>query len=258
MKRTLFLVTIAMAIISQATVAQDLTETDIELLNQNQGWHEGTITLIDSKVLTGLVRYNARDDFFSYNDGDNVRVFTAKSMMQAVYVDSKTNLKHTYYSLPYRESPTDQTEYLIFEVLKEYRHFAILIRLQPASIGVKKYQSTINNPSMPGGVQTIPVTRYSNKVEVSQVETIYILDEDGSVKVYLEMTHNEDGTKSLLNGKDRKTKRKDFDKEVLAEHVGPTAFAKLEDFAQIKKLSFKKKEDLILILNHYDSIRDEI
>lgn len=236
----------------------DPLATDFELLKQTREWNEGTVTLKNETVLKGLVRYNDREDYVSFNDGENIRVFTAHSLLHMVFFDANTNKTRTLYSFPFSEETeraADDNRYYIFEVLKEFKEFAILLRTNPIAL---KTRRTTTGPAIGmNGVMTGFNTNSASYTEVTQEETVYILEGDGTIKPYLQFKYREDGTRSLITGKDRKTKTKIKDKDLLADFVGQAAYEKIVAYAETQKLSFKKKDDFLAILNYYDSIKDE-
>lgn len=87
-------------------------------------------------------------------------------------------------------------------------------------------------------------------MEISQVETIYFMNTTGDIKPYLEIVERDiDGWAFDRN----KTKNKIVDKHLLEEYAGKD-FEALEDFAKKNDLSFKSKEDLLKIMDHYKEL----
>jgi hypothetical protein len=61
----------------------------------------------------------------------------------------------------------------------------------------------------------------------------------------------------LLATGDVKTKNKMVDDDLLIEFVTEPIYEKLKTFAKQNNLTFKRKEDFLKILDHYDSIRSK-
>jgi hypothetical protein len=244
----------AMCLIALSAYPQDIEFTqDIELLKQRHHWHEGTVMLNDQTMIKGLIRYNDRDDFISFHNGDEVKIFTAKNMLQVVFADSTRT--RTFISLPFEDEKKRETIYLIFEVLKEYKDFAMLLRTKPIDFKMSKGRSGgFGSSELPVSV-VVTVDPYA---KVSQVQTVYILDANGETMPYLEVTHRENGMKSMITGEDRRTKGKMRDQEMIAEYIGQSAYKKLLAYAKEKELSFKDKEDLMTLFSYYDSIQNEM
>jgi hypothetical protein len=248
-----------MSFITIAVYGQDDDEdrkTPIKLLQREHDWYQGTVVLNDQTQIKGLVRYNDRDGFISFDDGNEVRIFTAKNMLQVSFHDTKASKQRTLYSLPFKEDKKSEKAYVIFEVLKEYKDFVVLLRIDPIEANTAGGAGTpvYTSSGMPTGTT---VGGGQGVTQIFQLETVYLLGANGEAMPYLKLIHSEDGFKSSSTGEDRKTKGKIRDKELLAEFIGQSAYEKLIAYAKEKDLSFKNKEDLMTILNYYDSIKDE-
>jgi hypothetical protein len=224
---------------------------DLELLKEPDHWYEGTITLKDDRELQGLVKYDDKEGFVAYQDGDNKKVFTQASVLWFSFFDDNLNATRTFLSLPFPDANADGSKTLIFEVIREYKDFAVLLRKEPISV----YQVAINK-AWGGPLATSPNTNQSRK-EVSQTETIFLLDNDGKISPYIEVTHREDGTKSLITRRDRKTRSKIVDHKLLTAFVTEPIYEKLEKFAGMNDLSLKHKDDFLKIISYYDTLVKE-
>lgn len=87
----------------------------------------------------------------------------------------------------------------------------------------------------------------------SQTETLLIFDADGNITPLLDITSSEtDGTFFDTS----KTKSKKLDNSAIEKYTAPH-FEKLEEYANAQKLSFKRKDDLIKILDYYKLIAEQ-
>ena len=70
------------------------------------------------------------------------------------------------------------------------------------------------------------------------------------------MTIKEDGVHNLISAKDRKTKGKIIDEDLLAEYVTTQIYDQLQAYANRNKLKFKRKEDLLKIIDYYSQLSE--
>ena len=217
--------------------------TEVLLENSIQ-WTEGSIMLNDGTELKGVLKYNDNIGILSYENGDNSRSFTAKNVVGFEFFDDAQQKQRVFYSLPFQDPVTGTDKNYFFEALREYNSFALLSRIQPMVVK----QRVNSSPYMGVGVNTMIVA-----TELSQLETIYIMSPNGEIKAYLEIVEKEvDGWLSDTH----KTKNKVVDKDLLKQYTGKY-HESLEAFAHDNKLSFKRKTDLLKIMDHYKDLIDK-
>jgi hypothetical protein len=222
---------------------------NVELLSEDQLWFEGNIFLANGREINGLIKYNDREGFVAYNDGDNKKVFTANSILKFDFYDEQQRKQRLFLVLPFIDPKTGGERSQIFEIIREYDDFAILLKKDPlnahrrtTSIG---YDYLITDD-----------TRTNTRTEVSQVESILFLGTDGTINPYVTVKHREDSRKSLITMKDRKSKSKTVvDEDLLAQYVTEPVYEKLKVYAEENDLKFKIIEDFLQILDYYDTIK---
>lgn len=224
----------------RSVAAQKPPDETFGMLRESQGWNEGSIMLLEGTELNGLVRYNDKEGFLSYQDGENKRVFTSKSVTGFEFFDAALQQQRVFYTFAYEDSKGIKRP-LFFELIREYKSFAILSRADPIEI----YKGSTN-------YDYYGTTRVA---EVSQVETIFIMDANGTLKPYIEVTTTENGLRSFFTGKDRKTKSKVVEEDLLSEYVTQPVYEQLKKYAEENDLGFKRKDDFIKILKYYDTIQ---
>ncbi|HEY3405896.1 MAG TPA: hypothetical protein VGK59_21070 [Ohtaekwangia sp.] len=246
MKNLLIILIITISI--DSTYGQAKKDKTIELLSDNQGWYEGSIMLSDGEELKGLVKYNDRNGVLAMHNGVDSRPFSARNVIAFEFFDESLQIQRLFYTLEYEDPITNVKRPQYFEVLRDYKTFVILIKADPIEVSEKAKHSflgdTYNNPA------NAKVT-----LEVSQTETVYILNEKGDIMPYFQVINIEDGDKSFLAIDNSRTKNKMVDKDLLAEYVTTPVFEKLESYAKENDLKFKRKQDFLKILTYYDSIR---
>lgn len=236
-------------------MAQKKKKEDEKLFSDQAEWFEGSILLTDGSELKGLVKYNDRNGVLSYQDGSDARVFTPLRVNAFEFFDESIQKQRIFYTLTYEDVETNIERPLFFEVLKEYKTFAILSRANRIDVTQKPDYSYWNyNPATMGNDRLLGPS-HNVKLVVSQSEVIYIMKSTGEINPYFMIVNEEDGQKSLIYvGKDTKTKNKMLDRDLLEDFVTPEEYDKLVGYAHANDLSFKKKDEFLKILAYYDEI----
>lgn len=84
----------------------------------------------------------------------------------------------------------------------------------------------------------------------SQTERLFIFDDNGNINLLLDITDKETD-RMIFDSK--KTSIKNRDNDLLEQYTTPH-FEKLKAFAKENKLSFKKKDDILKILEYYKQL----
>ena len=223
------------------TVEKKKTE-ELLLFSDHSEWFEGSIMLSNGDELKGLVKYNSSTGILSYQDGSESRVFTPLKVSGFEFFDESLQVQRIFYTLKYEDSETNVMRPLFFEVLREYKTFAILSKSDRLDVGQQANPSWSNNTTY--GKNTILV--------ISQTETVYIMNANGDIKPYFMIVNSEDGRKSLVSGKDVKTENKMLDRDLLEEFIPAIDYQKLKKYSKENNLNFKIKQDFMKILTYYD------
>lgn len=227
-------------------------DNGFDLLMDQAQWYSGSIMLKDGTELEGVVKYDDQHGLLSFQNGEETRVFVPRNVVGFEFFDETIQKQRVFYSLEYEDPRNNVIRPLFFEVIKDFKRFAVLAKADPVKMEVS-YRS-YNNPANAGfgtagslnGLNSTAV-----KKSLSQIETIYILNDKGEITPYLEIK-NEDVEGVLFSGP--KSSGKVKDKDLLVEYVTEPVYDKLKDYARGNNLSFKRKEDLIKILDYYEGL----
>jgi hypothetical protein len=212
-------------------------------------WSEGSIMLNDGTELKGLLRYNDKNGLLSYESGNDAKSLTARNVAGFEFFDEDIQKQRVFYAFPYEDSQNNIKRPLFFEVIKEFGSFVVLSKVDPIDIE----QKSVSTPGAfnPTTNTIARGTNFGTSTEISQTETIYIMDAKSNIQPYIKIVEKEvDGV--FYNTS--KTKTKMVDDDLLAEHIGSEMRKKLTAYAKENKLSFKRKGDLIKILNYYSEL----
>jgi hypothetical protein len=235
---TLFSLTLSMC------VAQNGVKKYEELATDNE-WTEGSILLNDGKELKGLVRFDDRLGIVNYINGDDSRSFTPRRVAAFEFYDAVKARQRIYYSLEYEDAANNSKQPLFFEVLKDFKSFAVMSKVDP----IKVEDRTTRTPGFPSS-NGVTTPGYSATVTViSQTETIYFLSENGDIEPYIQVI------RKVIN-RERK-KNKFVDRDVIEKYFTAAELESMHKFAEEKDLDFRVKDDFITILDFVVTLRNK-
>ncbi len=230
------------------SLAQTSTEK-LELLGDTFEWSDGSILLSNGEELKGLVKYNDRNGVLAYHDGDNSRPFTPRSVLGFEFFDEQKQKQRIFYSLEDIDAETNVKRPLFFELLRDYKTFAIVLRIDRTEVRERHNSSPdfYGNGIYTGGSTT-------STLELSQTQTVCILNDKGEVFPYFKCISLEDGRRSWTTGEDVKTKNKMIHNDLLLNFIEKPHYSQLISYADENKLDFKKLDNFKKILEYYDTL----
>lgn len=223
--------------------AQNLTpySNDIE-------WNEGVIIVTGGERLQGLIRYEPNKGIVSFESGAVSKSFVPRNVQQFWFEDALMEKTRKFYSLTVEALEEGAARPYFFEALAEFKKFALLSKKDPLKVE-QKHRSGFGDP-------TLPNLSGDNHVLVTSLEeTLWIFGVDGTVEPYLRLTHEEYETWEPFKGTKR-NKKKVYERDLLEDYTQPY-YEQLKEYAKEKKLSFRKKEELLQILDYYGGLADK-
>jgi hypothetical protein len=215
-----------------------------EILQEPPATGHGSITLVDGTTFRGLITFKDNEGLVLWQgeDKDDTKTLTPKNLLSFTFATSYPQ-QRTFHSMEYQDSETGVKEYCFFELLREFESFAILSKIDRIKTELERGLLGLPRPSgmadKPGG-----------RIEASQTETIFFMNVRGELHPYVKLIDKE--TERLFYDSNS-SKNKFIDRDVLRRYTGEH-YAALETFAQDNKLSFKRKEDLLMVMEHYRSL----
>lgn len=221
-------------------------------------WSEGTVTLTDGKVLSGLLRLNTKTGILGYESGATSKSFTPRNVLGFSYFDEQQQRERKFLSIAYSDTkPKDDGTFAVlkkdrqktkqelavpkfFEILVEYKTFALVSTIGRLTI---KQKGGNHSTDVTMGSYGSPSTTYSNN------EDLLILAEDGTFEIVLEVTTTEVDRTMLDN---KKTKGKV--EEIVIEKYTAPYYDEIVAYARERKLKFKDRDDLIQIFEYYKTL----
>jgi hypothetical protein len=239
----------------------DVTAQKIDIDKVTEGsveWSEGTIFLQNGEQLKGLVKLNTKTGLLAFESGSNSRSFTPRSVAAFEFFDAAQVKKRSFISVEYqipdppavdpfaskKSKPISAKVPQFFEIQLEFPTFALVSTI--GQLGLEQKAGS------PGGFSSggVGVSVSSDVITYSQTETLLILDSEGNLNPVLEITNTETD-RALFDS--NKTKSKSLDDELIEKYTSPH-YKELVKYAKEMKLSFKRKEELLKIMEYYKSL----
>lgn len=218
----------------------DLSESGVE-------WNPGGVEMTDGTVIKGLVRYQPISGILSLSAGDISKSFVPRMVLEFWYVEGDNGDRHTFYSVTDSTEEGDGKQYF-FEVLKEFKTFAILSKIQPAKVELKEN----NSPAYDGfGRPIVTLGNTNGTINTITTETLFIFDADGKMTPYLKLTEkNSEGVMWFGRYDKSHHQKKTLDHDVIEDYTAPY-YSQLKKYASDNGLKFTSKDDLMKILDYY-------
>ena len=210
-------------------------------------WGEGSVINNSGTELKGLINYNDKKGIVSFENGSESKTFVARQILGFEYYDTRVERQRIFYSLEYEDDQTQSGDPVIFEVLKEFKTFAVLYKSDPVEF--KQYESMY-----PGFGSAAPnTTTVRNYTQITQRETIYLFPADGKIMPLLEMSFRQSEGRVI----DRKRTKSDLvNKDILIKCTG-NHYPELEVYAAKNNFDFGEREDLMKIFEYYEKLISE-
>ncbi|HYG18081.1 MAG TPA: hypothetical protein VD816_04095, partial [Ohtaekwangia sp.] len=169
---------------------------------------------------------------------DELRAFNARTLVKFQMDSSKGERERVFYSLEFDGANTGMKRPEFFEVLHELDSFIVLVKIERLKTEARR---DILEPRQ----SPILVKRASRKF--TQTQIVYFLDMEGNFEPYLKILEKEiDGDLFDINEEHNHYINADLFRKYTGQH-----FPALVAYAKQNDLSFKRKEHIVLILDHY-------
>lgn len=237
MRRAVVLVTLVMFAV--VCLGQDKIMEASQTTNE---WCQGSIMLNSGDELTGEVRFDDKNGVVNYKNENESATYTSRSVSAFEFTDRETGTQRVFYTLDYPDPKNNVTSPLFFELLRDFKDFAIISKIDPVDVEDRSGKGLLTprwGAGDPSGMKT--------NVHLRQTETVYFLSPDGDIDPYLQtMRKVED---HLLYDVDM-DKNKILDKDLIEKYFSKDEYKSMEKFAEDNKLKFKFKQDLVKILDY--------
>lgn len=202
-------------------------------LGSGSPWNKGFAILSDGDKHEGLIRNNDKEGIVSIkNEIDSSSISIRSSRIQSMeYFDSETGATRKFISLEVKELKSEYEGIVLFEVVREFANFAILIFKTPAIVIQSKNSVSYSGNGTP---------QNSGRAIISQFEMVYFMNQDGECERYMIFENRYvDGLFDF-----EKSKSRILDSSLPAKYVGNAKWDEVElrlNDKGVKKIKTKKE-----------------
>jgi hypothetical protein len=213
-----------------------------EMLQNDPSSGSGKVKLFDGSELAGFISFNDKTGIVSLSNKNNVGSYTSKTIAGFEFRDSALGRDRIFHAFDFMDPETGMKDFEFFEVLKEFKTFAVLAKKDRIKTAPKK---ALLKPRT-----VFTMTDQTKQTEISQTETIFFIDGNGKIEPYVKVKKSE--TERLVMDTQR-TQKKFVKKDLLKKYTNKY-YEEVMAFVEERSLNLKVKEDLVMVLNHYQYI----
>jgi hypothetical protein len=210
------------------------TSAQFDSLGLNTTWRRGSIVLDNNYSLKGLIQFNDKLGMIKLKRSpeSEEESFVETSILSMQLYNEDTSTWRNFAVFNFNENETGRQSVMLFEVLMEFRKFALLTRVERVNIGVRQRQDAFGN--------------YRNvKVGYEQFERLCLVNDSGTATVVLAVNEFESDKFAMAN-----KLRPYLDKRALKKYLGDDWY-KFETLVKSNKLNLKKRDDFIRAFEYY-------
>lgn len=220
----------------------------LRTLGMNPIWRDGYIVLKDNSSYRGKVYYNTNFGTIQYKPDDEGEIITFQEnrILSMNYFDEEMDRSRNYHAFAYTDTLADREYESLFEIIKDFKTFAVLSRSSKASM---LFPANYNPYNIMGMFQDFGVTQ--DKMFI-QVEGIFFIDSRDKLELYT-LIRNIDFDGVLYDYS--KTKSKIIKRSILKEFT-KKFWSNIEQYIKQNKLKPQNKNDLLQILDYYEELSE--
>lgn len=213
-----------------------------KILRYDTAARYGKVLLTDGTERSGRIVFNDNDGVLTVFGDDVSHSFNSRGILKAEFFDPQTNRYRLFYSLEYSDPETGMKDTEFFEVLKQLDSFAVLVRVDRLKTEARK-----QNLLLP---RTSPMLVDRNGRKFTQTQTVFFMNDQGDFEPYLNIVEKE-FDRTLWDNNETNTR---FVNAGLFKKYTGTHFQTLVEYAKENTLSFKRKVDIVKILEEYERL----
>lgn len=224
-------------------------------------WSRGRVLLSNGNEIRGMLKYNRMTGLLMFENAVESKALTAAGVLSFQYFDSLQQRQRKFISYGFEDITQRmdsvakakgvepfKIEPKIFEVIMEFKDFAVLYSLGPISVSMQSGSLGAISPRVGGWngmAARQPSTTYM------QMEMLYVFDSKGHVSP-LWFSMNREIDRWILDASNSMTFYKTADK-IIQRYTEPH-YEKINAYALENKLDYKKKEDILKSFEYYKTL----
>lgn len=210
-------------------------------LGINSQWVDASITLKNGESFERQIQHNqfTGNIIFQNADGENISM-QENRILSMEYSDPTTGQYRIFYSFEYREKGTGREQEMLFEIIKDFKGFAVLSKYLPAT--------ALGNTSDNDEIDVFASRSHGNVY--GQAEIILFVGAEADLELYIVLAYiKKDGflfdqTKYKVKIVDKK-----LPKKYLAEY-----WDQVKVFMDENRFDLRSKRELLQVLDYYESL----
>lgn len=214
-------------------------------------WFKGRIVLNDGTELAGFIRNNEKGNIISYKENYDAKTFEsfrAVNILTLEYFDQDHEAIRRFYSLISMDKADGTEDVYLFEILREFEHFAVLSLLGRS----KDHHTTDTSPlSVASGIPSIPAIM--GETGFSQTEEIFFMNEDGERELYMTVEHRDVEYEFF---KYKTDKGKVDDPLLPSRYMSNNEWTEIKTYIKSAHLKVDNREKLLVLLDYYATLID--
>lgn len=215
---------------------------------QDDLWFDGTVQLENGEEIEGTLSFYSdhKTGVLQINSGDKILSFDAKQVLSFSFFDDKLEINRRFYSLPYKRLGENYEIMLFFEATYEGPYLSLLSKtvFKSETRTSNPYQYRYSGYYIPSWYND-PYTPRTYSIMVPY-ETLYVVTAESNIENYSEATP--------LNS--RRIRYRKPDHNMLLKMMRDKRGA-IEKFVDENKLDYRRKMDLIKIVQYYNTIKQQ-
>lgn len=214
---------------------------DLSDWQSSAAWTDGTILTNDDEELKGKVRYDDLQSILFFRDGAVEKAFVSRQIKMFRFFDPVKKSDRLFYSLEFEDRKFNVKRPLFFELIKEFKTFAVLTKVDPVQFN--------EAPGQPRGTQNNSMKELNAVMRIQQFETICFMSPEGLIEPYLEI---EILIKNGIFEERVRNRQTILDEKLFEKYFGERANEKIMTFVKHNELQLTNKEDLLKVLDYYE------
>jgi hypothetical protein len=212
-----------------------------EILQTPKASGYGNVVTVEDDKIVGKVTFNDDGGFVTVEKDGESRTFTPKNIVSFEFNDMAIQRERRFFVFDYENKETGKTAPAFFEILKEFKTFALLSMIE--RIGTEVHSGL--------GSAATPALKSSNSLmAATQYETIFFMNNKGELEPYVQIREKEVQRELIdTNG----TRKRIVDNDLVEKYTG-IFYDQIKSFARENDLKFNVKEDLIRIFGKYEEL----
>ena len=215
------------------------TYAQFDSLGLKTKWRKGSIVLENNSSRKGIIQFNDKLGMIKFKEtpDSEEESFVETSIAAMQFYDDDTKGWRNFALFNVKESETGRVGVMLFEVVMEFKKFALLTRVERVNIATRKREDALGN------LRNV-------RVGYEQFENLCLVDEEGTATLVLAVSEFERNKLSMAS------KLKPYlNKRALEEYLADDWDA-FQAIVKTNELNLKRRDDFIRAFQYYREVEE--